>query len=427
MILKINPPHFLRGRIDLPASKSYSIRAFIVAACGGRSLIINPSDCDDALVAMNVAKALGAKITRVKKNSFKVVAFEHAPKSSRIHVKESGTVLRLILPLASLNGKKSLITGEGTLIGRPNLHLTTSLRKMGVDLKGRGPNESIPIKIKGGALRGGNIEIDGTLSSQFISALLLACPLLREDTHLVITGHKLVSTSYITMTLQILRDAGIKIKQVDQRTFLIKGQQKYRGLRFTVPSDYGLAAFLLAAASLSKSNVSLLGHMKEDFVQSDGQILSFLHKMGVRFSKTGSAITIKGPFPLKGGDFSLKDCPDLVPIMAVMALFAKGRTRLLDVKHARVKESDRISDLRGELLKVGARISETESSLIIEPQEEYRSNCLLDPHGDHRLAMAFSVLGIKLGVRVKDIACTAKSYPGFVRDLKSMGVSVSQR
>ena len=169
-----------------------------------------------------------------------------------------------------------------------------------------------------------------------------------------------------------------------------------------------------------KSRVVLKGFLSDDFLQADGQILDLLKRMGARFRKTKKAIFINGPQRLKGGNFSLKDCPDLVPIMAVAALFAKGKTRLYDIGHVRAKESDRISDLASELLKAGADIREKKDELIIYPQDRYRQNISFDPHHDHRLAMAFAVLGLKIGAKIKDIECTGKSYPKFVRDFKKI-------
>jgi 3-phosphoshikimate 1-carboxyvinyltransferase len=282
----------------------------------------------------------------------------------------------------------------------------------------------VPIISKGRAIRGGKITIDGSLSSQFISALLLACPQLAEDSTVHLTGGQLVSSDYIVMTQQILKKAGVRIVQKSVRQYLIKGNQSFKGLgTFAVPSDYGLSAFHMAAAALVTSNIVLKGNF-DDHIQADGHIIPMLRKMGVRFVKTKKSISVQGPFSLKGGRFSLKDCPDLLPIMAILALFAKGKTALVDVKHARVKESNRITDLRHELLKVGAKVTEKEDEMIIQPQKSYKNNCLLDPHHDHRLAMAFSVLGLKVGVRIKDIECTRKSYPDFVQDFKKLGAAV---
>ena len=413
MILKVIPSKAIKGSFYLPASKSYSIRAFFIAACGGSSKIVGASNCEDAIVAQNIYTALKAG-------------------DKTFNVGESGTSLRFLLPLLSLHTTKAVVKGKGTLIGRPNHHLCEALRAQGMDIAGDGNNESVPIVYKGGMLKPGVIKIDGSMSSQFISALLIAVPRLFKDSRIEITGKEIVSADYIVMTLQILNKAGIEIKALsgkrsalrkDTREFIVKGNQTFKGLKnFRVPSDYGLAAFPMAAAALVASKVVLKGHFNDVFIQSDGHILDFLKRMGVKFQKTDKAIIMNGPFELKGGTFSLKTCPDLVPIMSVLAMFAKGRTKLIDIGHARIKESDRISDLRNELLKVGANVSETASTLTIDPQPNYKGGQLLDPHHDHRLAMAFTVLGMKIGCKIKDIGCTRKSYPDFVKDMKTLGI-----
>ena len=426
MIISIKPTDFLQGNIQLPSSKSYSIRAAFIAACGGQSRISNFSDCDDAQISLQAARVLGSKVILVDKNKFHLIGARYPvslPKT--INVGESGTTLRFILPLLSLFGQRVTVEGKGTLIGRPNLFLIETLRGMGAKIRGHGKKESVPIDLIGGVLRGGEITIDGGLSSQFISALLITCPCLKENTHLKLTGAKLVSLDYISMTLKVLEQSGIKIQRKGLRDFYILGNQKFRGLRnFTIPSDCGLAAFWMAAAMLVPSKVTLKGIFREDFPQADGQILMFLKKMEAHFENNSRRIKIQGPFSLKGGDFSLKNCPDLVPVMAVLALFAKTPVRLSDIEHARSKESDRISDLREELFKIGAHLEEKKNELTIYPRPKYRQDCLLNPHRDHRLAMAFCVLGLKLGVRVQDIECVSKSYPQFVRDFKALGAKI---
>ncbi len=405
MILNVSPVKLLKGQIRLPASKSYSIRALIIAACGGRSKIIHPSNCEDAIVAQNISKALKRR-------------------SKFFNVGESGTSLRFLLPLLPFHTSRATIKGKGTLIGRPNHHLCAALRHQGMDIQGEGAKESVPMVYQGGKLKGGVIKIDGSLSSQFISALLIALPRLEEDSHIIITGKEMVSADYIVMTNQILARAGIRIKQLAPRKYFVKGNQAFKGLKnFVVPSDYGLAAFSMAAASLLKSNIVLKGHLKNDLIQSDGHIMEFLKRMGVLYKKTDTAISIKGPFTLQGGTFSLKNCPDLVPIMAVLGLFAKGPTKIIDVFHARIKESDRISSVRQELLKVGADIKETSNALIINPKNIYKANQILDSHHDHRLAMAWSVLGMKIGCQIRGIESCRKSYPDFVKDMKSLGLT----
>jgi 3-phosphoshikimate 1-carboxyvinyltransferase len=421
VILNCPPVKRLQGSIHLPASKSYSIRAFIIAACGGISQIRHASNSEDAVIALKTAQALGASVSSkgqvhtVKASSLKV-------RSKEFSVGESGTSLRFLLPLLALHAYKARVRGKGTLVGRPNAHLCETLRQQGMDIRGAGEKESIPIIFNGGGLSGGRVLVDGSLSSQFISALLIALPSLEQDSRLILTGKELVSKDYILMTTEILAKAGVIVKPRSAREYAIKGGQKFKGLKnFHVPSDYGLAAFPLAAAALLPSNVILHGNLDKDLIQSDEQIMRFTDSMGVKYERTSRAIKIKGPFNLKGGVYSLTDCPDLVPIMAVLALFAKGRTKLVGIHHARAKESDRISDLRKELLKVGARVSETSDALTIEPGANYKSGQLLDSHHDHRLAMAFTVLGAKIGCRVKGIESSHKSYPAFIKDMKALG------
>ena len=406
MILNCSPVKRLQGRIHLPASKSYSIRAFIIAAQGGVSQIVHASNCEDAIVALKTA--------RILRSSSKF-------KSKIFSVGESGTTLRFLLPLLALHVKRAKVTGKGTLKGRPNVHLCETLRRQGMDIRGWGKKESVPIVFNGGELSGGRVSVDGSLSSQFISALLIALPSLKTDSRIVLTGKEMVSQDYIQMTIEILAKAGIIIKRLSPREYEIKGGQKFKGLKnFYVPSDYGLAAFAMGAAALLPSDVVLQGNWDDKMVQSDGHILEFLRRMGVHFEKNSRAIKIKGPFNLKGGVFSLKNCPDLVPIMSVLALFAKGKTKLVGIHHVRAKESDRISDLRKELLKVGACVTETNDSLVITPRQAYKRGFLLDSHHDHRLAMAFTVLGAKIGCRVKGIESSRKSYPAFVNDMKAL-------
>ncbi len=422
MILNVRPVKRLQGRIHLPASKSYSIRAFIIAARGGISQIKHASECDDAVVALKTTGTLGASV-RNKGGSFTIKASVSNAPSKTFSVGESGTTLRFLLPLLALYTHKAEVRGKGTLVGRPNAHLCETLRRQGMDIRGSGKKESVPIVFSGGELSAGRVLVDGSLSSQFISALLIALPSLKTDSRIVLTGREMVSQDYIRMTVEILARAGIVVKRLSEREYAIKGGQTFKGLKnFYVPSDYGLAAFMMGAAALLPSDVFLRGNLDDSLIQSDGHIFEFLRRMGVDFEKTSRAIKIKGPFDLKGGVFSLKNCPDLVPVMSVLALFAKGKTKLVGIHHVRAKESDRVSDLRNELLKVGACVTETDDALIIEPRLPLKRGSLLDSHHDHRLAMAFTVLGAKIGCRVKGIESSRKSYPAFVQDMKALGI-----
>ena len=191
MILNIPPIPRLQGRIHLPASKSYSIRAFIIAARGGVSQIAHASDCEDALVASKIARAI--------RTTCHLKIFS---------VGESGTTLRFLLPLLALYTRKAKVVGKGTLVGRPNTHLCETLRRQGMDIHGWGEKESVPIVFNGGKLRGGRVLVDGSLSSQFISALLIALPSLDTDSRIILTGKEMVSQDYIQMTIEIFTAHG---------------------------------------------------------------------------------------------------------------------------------------------------------------------------------------------------------------------------
>jgi 3-phosphoshikimate 1-carboxyvinyltransferase len=422
MILSVCPAKKIQGTIKLPPSKSYSIRSMIVASCGGRSRIQNLSSCDDARVALSVVCHFNMQTVSLKDNSFLIYpSLKKQSKNIRFNVGESGTVLRFVLPLIAFNHMRGAVDAKGTLCRRPNHHLVLSLRQLGANISGRGKEHTAPIMFRGGECKGKVIKIDGSLSSQFISAFLIAAPFLGRDIEIVISGKEIVSRPYIQMTLEIMARAGIRVKRKSSRVFFIEGQQQYQGLKnFTVPSDYGLAAFWLGAAALTKSSLKLKGFFDNSLPQADGAVISLLKRMGVCLTQTKTQLLIQGPFDLKGGSFCLRDCPDLLPLMVVLALFAKRKTRLSGVAHARVKESDRIGDLKNELLKIGAKIKDGPGDITIYPQKHYKSNIILNPHQDHRLAMAFSILGLKIGIKVKDIDCISKSYPNFLIDLKKI-------
>jgi 3-phosphoshikimate 1-carboxyvinyltransferase len=426
MILRIKPALYLDGGLQAPASKSYSIRAFFVASLGARSLIVNSSKADDVLVARHICSKLGAKLKRIKKNTWQIKGIEGKINfPPKINARESGTSLRFFLAIASLTDKNIKINARGTLLSRPNKPLLEVLRKLGARIKGKGRRESAPIIAKAGNMRPGNISIDGKLSSQFISSLLITLPRLDSKSSLTITGSYIVSRPYIDMTLGVLKIAGIKIIRQSQRCFVIPGRQKSSGLkRFIVPGDYGLAAFIMAAGVLCKSHIIIKGIGKDNLVQADKRILFILRKMGARLRFSGNAIKITGPQKLKGTQLNLRDSPDLVPVTAVLALFAKGKTRIYGIGHVRAKESDRITDLRKELIKTGAKVKEKRDELLIFPTQKLKVGATLNPHNDHRLAMAFSVLGLKLGLRVRDIDCVKKSYPNFLSDLKAIKAQI---
>ncbi len=425
MKLFVWPSSCLRGKMIPPPSKSYSIRAFIVASLGTKSLIANPSLSDDVKAAISCCKNLGASIKKIRNNIWQVEGVKGKINFPKVlNTKESGTTLRFLISLAALSSGKMIINAEGTLRSRPNKPLISVLRKMSAQIKGSGKTETVPIFINRGGLKPGRIKIDGTLSSQFISSLLITAPLLNGNSVIEVVGDYLVSAPYIDMTVSVLKLAGIKIKKRNIRTYEIKGRQRYGGLKtFKVPVDYGLSGFLMAAASLIKSDV-ILEIAKDNLVQADKKIVVLLKRMGIKLNISNQAVRIKGPQRIKGGDFDCSDCPDLVPVLGILALFGNKPSRFYGIGHLHAKESDRISDFAKELIKLGAKVQESQDEMTILPIKSIRSGCMLDPHKDHRLAMAFAILGLKTSLAIRDIQCISKSYPGFLQDLKKLGANL---
>ena len=428
MNLVLKPNLSLSGKISAPASKSYSIRAVFIASLGKKSTIKNLSLCDDVEASINVCRQLGAKIKFLNKSSCMISGVEGKIKFPKtFNVKESGTTLRFLLSIASLTKNNTKILGSGTLNSRPNKPLIDVLKKQGAKISGTGKNHCTPINVKKGSLKGGRIVIDGRLSSQFISSLLILGPFLSKDSIVKIKGSCLVSNPYIDMTILSLKKAGIHVKKSNSREFKVRGNQKYKALKnFNIPGDYGLGAFFMVASAINNCKIYFNNLKKDDFVQADMKILPMLKSMGVKYKISKSGLTILKSSKIKGAKLFCRDCPDLVPILSVLALFANSKTEIYGIEHTRTKESNRISDLRVELEKVGARIKETRGSLIIYPNCKLITGKTLNPHNDHRLAMAFCILGLKIGVTVSNIKCINKSYPDFLMDLSKLGAEFNQ-
>ena len=425
MYVKKTP--FLKGVLKAPPSKSYTHRALVIAALDNNTRIINPLFCDDTTATVKLMKQLGAGITKARHKDaacLNVVGFNGKPRlwGKGFNAGESGTLLRIVLPLIALSKGKHTVNGKGTLRQRPNAPIVQALRSWGINIHGRGKDHKLPIAIdSAGFIRGGEITVSGRISSQTISSLLIASSLAREDTTIIIKD-KLVSRPYVDITIDILKWAGIEVKNKDYRVFKVKPRPflKPKG-DFVVHGDYSSVAFLLAAACLVPSDVTLTDLM--DDKQGDRAILDILRKMGAVIDRKGNSVKVKGPFELRGIDIDCCDTPDLVPILAVLGCFAKGVTRLYNIEHLIYKESDRIAMPALELSKLGAHIDFTRKELLIK--QSVLQGGIVCPHNDHRLAMALAVAGLKSGgVTIQDARCVSKSYPSFFKDMRKLGAKL---
>ena len=421
--LKVEKTSSLRGKIQAPPSKSYTIRAIICAGLNGKVKIFNPLYSQDTEAAIEALRRLGAIIKR-SKGFLEVKGFRGLPylKSASLNVGESATLLRLVLPVIALGQGRFRVNGKGTLLQRSNKPIAEALLSLGVNIKGKDRDFRLPISIEGnGRIPGGEVKVSAKMSSQTISSLLNVAPLAMQDTKIIVRD-KAVSRPYIDITLDVLRQAGIKIRRQGYDNFFIKSGQKFKFKRgFTVGGDYSSAAFLITAGCLVASDL-VISDMSKD-KQGDRQIISILNSMGARIRQTKNEVRIKGPFELKGRDIDCGDTPDLVPVLAVAACFARGKTRIYNIGHLANKESNRITAPAGELRKLGARISLNSDNLTIE--ESTLGPGIVSGCNDHRIAMALAVAGIRAGgIVIKGVECIRKSYPRFVLDMKSLGAKL---
>ncbi|HAH21179.1 MAG TPA: 3-phosphoshikimate 1-carboxyvinyltransferase [Candidatus Omnitrophica bacterium] len=424
--LSVEKTQSLKGQVKAPASKSYTIRALLCAGLNGEVKIRNPLYSEDTLAAIQCLKKLGAVIEK-RDDGIVVKGFKGKPhiKGARINVGESGTLLRLILPLIALGAGKCRIEGRGTLLKRTNKPIAEALLLSGVTLKGKDEEFRLPIVIVGkGELKGGKVAVSAQISSQTVSSLLQVAPLAKKDVTIVVKD-KVVSKPYIDVTLDVLRQAGITVQTQGYRRFYIKAGQHFRFKdNLAVGGDYSSAAFLMVAACLIVSDVVITGMRKDK--QGDRKIIDILNSMGAKIRHRGDRVYINGPFELKGRDIDCSDTPDLVPILAVAACFAKGKTKIRNIGHLAHKESNRILTPVNELRKLGARIEAGRDSVTI--RESVLHPAVVSSCNDHRIAMSLAVAGLRIGgLKIRNAEAIGKSYPDFVVDMKSLGAKMLRK
>ena len=421
--IRVEKTDYLKGVITAPSSKSYTIRAIIAGSLGCGLKVVNPLFSEDTSAAVSALRKLGAKIEKGR-DYLKIAGFAGRPllRGGTINTGESGTLLRLILPLIALGKGSFTVTGRGTLLKRTNKPIAEALLSLGVDIQGKDEEYRLPIKIKAdGSLPGGKVEVSGSISSQTVSALLLSGGLAKEDLEITVKD-ELVSRPYVDITLDVLARAGIKVKRRGYQRFFIPAGQRFNFKNdFVVPGDYSSAAFLIAAACLVPSDVVIKGLFKDK--QGDIRIIAILNRMGAGIRHSNNEVRIKGPFELKAADIDAGDTPDLAPLLTAVACLAKGRTRIYNIGHLAHKESNRLSVPAGELRKLGADIEIGRDSLIV--RGAVLRPAKVSSRGDHRIAMSLAVIGLRIGgVVIEGAEAADKSYPGFIRDMRKLGAKI---
>jgi len=416
-------PSKLKGEVVIPTSKSVCHRA---AICAGLSEGI--SNIDNVVFSQDVEATCGAMTNlgvhiELDKEASKIKvkgAAKLEPKGVSIDCFESGSTLRFLIPVAATTGKKVTFDGRGKLVERPlddyyKIFDEQQIHYENIDGK-------LPLTIDG-KLKAGEYRIKGDVSSQFISGLLFALPLLEGDSKIVVTT-ELESKPYVDLTIDALKTFSVNVENVNYREFIIKGNQKYRASDYRVEGDFSQAAFWLVAGSIGADVVC--NGMNMNSLQGDKAVLEIIKSMGGEILVEGNKIK-SVPSKTKGTVIDASECPDLVPVLTVLAALSEGTTEIVNAARLRFKESDRLSAITCELNKIGADIEEKEDGLIIRGKE-FLIGGNVDSWNDHRIAMALAVASIrcKEPVIIKDSSCIKKSYPNFWEHFRELGGKLNE-
>jgi 3-phosphoshikimate 1-carboxyvinyltransferase len=410
-------PSGIKGAIKAPASKSMTQRAIAAALLAdGQSIIHNPSYCDDSLAAMSIAVGLGARLEpqpgELKINASGVL------KESKLNCGESGLAIRMFSPIAALYPAEITMVGANSLKKRPMSMIEEALTQLGVKCSSTGG--FLPLTIQG-PITGGKIEIDGSISSQLLTGLLMALPLAETDSEIKVKNLK--SKPYIDMTIQILRSFGIVVYNNDYNLFQIPGKQKYIPQSYTVEGDWSGGAFLLVAGAIN-GELAIKG-LRTDSMQSDMSIMNALERAGAKIRLSENQIEISKS-ELKSFEFDATESPDLFPPLVALASYCEGITNIRGVSRLIYKESDRAATLRDEFEKINIKIEIRDDLMSVTGGQPCGAR--VESHDDHRIAMAAAVaaLGATGRVYIRDSQCVAKSYPGFFEDLRSLGALIHE-
>ncbi|MDF2590607.1 MAG: aroA [Clostridia bacterium] len=413
-------PGLLKGDIKIPPSKSLCHRAIIAAALAhGQSIISNVVLSEDILATIGGVRALGAIVTINQDQLIIEGCRLESSQNCIIDCNESGSTLRFLMPISLLSNNAVSFVGRGNLSSRPLEPYIEIFKEQDIFYS----DTSLPMTIKG-CLNHGIFKLKGSISSQFITGLMFALPLLEEDSTVLIT-EPLESKSYIDLTIDVLNSFGISIINNNYKSFFIKGKQEYKNTLYTVEGDYSQAAFWLAAGALG-GDVSCTG-LSQNSKQGDRAILQLLKTAGACIEISDSHIKAE-PLALQAFEIDISQCPDIAPILAVIAALSEGTSKITGAARLRIKECDRLKAITTELNKLGAQVFEEKDSLTINGMRRLRGGDVTS-WGDHRIAMALAIAAIKCEepVMIHNSNAVDKSYPNFFDDYKMLGGILLER
>ncbi|MGH1365527.1 MAG: 3-phosphoshikimate 1-carboxyvinyltransferase [Calditrichia bacterium] len=400
----------LDGRLSVPASKSLTHRYFIQAALSGNPVTIyKPLKSEDAHITLTALQKMGYDAADY--DDHVVFSGKRIPVSScSFWVENSGTSARLLSGVMALQSFPCEMDGSARMRERPMQTLIDALQKLGATVEHH--NGYLPLKTSGGNLSGRLLEVDASKSSQFLSSILLIAPYLDGELKLLY-GENLASASYLTMTVELMKRAGVEVSEISGG-FIVKGGSGYSIADTTVEGDFSSASYFLTGAALSGGKVSI-SNVTADSLQGDAVITEVLRQAGAEVQWHDSGVTVTGTGRIHAVDVDVRSVPDLAPTIAVLALFADGMSRLRHVDHLRYKECDRLAAVIENISRLGGKAYAEDNQLIIEPRP--LKGALLASYNDHRMAMCFALAGLRVpGVVIENRECVIKSYPGYWED-----------
>ena len=400
--------------IEVPGSKSLTQRAFIAAALAkGTSTLIGPLESEDTQYSSSALEQMGVAISRdgqwtITGNGGVISASEKP-----IYLGNNGTATRFLTSVTGLGNSSYLIDGGKRMYERPIDPLMSALQGWGVDIESVHGTGCPPLKINATGIKGGETILPEGKSSQYLSSLLLVAPYAQNPATLKVEG-EVLSKPYVAMTLSVMADFGIVVDCTEDYSSFTIPQGCYRAREYRVEGDASNASYFYAAAAITGGRVGVT-NVPVPSLQGDAMLVPLLGRMGCEISKKGSGISLQGPDSLTGITIDMGDMPDVVPTLAVVAAFAKGKTVINNIEHLRIKECDRLSAVVTELGKLGVKVEEQQASMIIYGNGgEGLHGAEIETYEDHRMAMSLAVAGVRVpGVKITGERCVAKSFPDF--------------
>lgn len=403
--------------VRIPGSKSLTNRALVCSAlAGGTSRLIGWLESEDTEAMIEGLGRLGVTVERTDAGLLvNGTGGDFAIPLHPIDCRASGTTMRFLAACAALVRGRVVLDGVPRMRERPIQDLADALTSLGVSV--RTTAGCPPITVQGGRLTGGRLAVDASKSSQFLSALLMVAPLAESDVEIVAT--QITSRPYIDVTLSVMNAYGISVELIGNDTFRIPGGQRYRARSYAIEPDATAATYFFAAAAITGGRIRVDG-ISPASAQADVRFVEVLERMGCGVERGPTWISVRGPRYLHGVDVDLNALPDSALTLAVVALFARGRTSIRNVPNLRFKETDRMAALETELRKLGAHVEATATDLLIDPPARVTPGRVAT-YDDHRMAMSFAVAGLAVdGIVIQDPECVRKTFPGFFDELRRL-------